>query len=87
MHDRSNLMLAENAIQQLRIAQIPLNEGSAHQKVAMPTREIIQDNNLMTGMKQIQRHVRANITRAAYDKNGFSGHDGALCRPDEIVRP
>jgi hypothetical protein len=41
----------------------------------------------MTGMKQIQRHVRANIARAAYDKNGFSGHDGALCRPDEVVRP
>jgi hypothetical protein len=34
----------------------------------------------MASVKQVQDHVRADITRAAHDKNGFTGHDGALCR-------
>jgi hypothetical protein len=75
MHDRGDPVLVENPVQQVGVTQITLDKGPTHQKVAMPTREIVQDNHLMTGVKQIQHHVRTDIARAAHDKNSFTGHD------------
>jgi hypothetical protein len=73
VHDCVNPMPGEKPVQQRRIAQIPFDEGSVRQQVAVTAAEVIQNDDLVAGTEEIQHHVRADVARAADDEDGFTG--------------
>ena len=77
MHD------SEHSFECVRIAQISNDQVAPAHELTMPAGHIIEDHGVQTAFRKLLAHVRANITRAAADKN-FAGH--SVSRHEQTVR-
>ena len=67
MHDGVESMRFESLLDGARIAKIADNQVAPPNGVAVAAREIVEDNDAITALRQLLAHMRTDIAGAATD--------------------
>ncbi|BBO73026.1 hypothetical protein DSCW_04430 [Desulfosarcina widdelii] len=69
VHHRIDGMRAEQAVQQVGIAQVSFHEFSIADEPTIPGGQIVQGYDRVLGFVQLPHHVRADVTGPANNQN------------------